>query len=90
MSKTFTLTIHCDTPAFHPENMPDELATQIEIMGILNGVRHECREQHVVDHGQATHEVDVLKHEADVLAAKAIACTGIETANIRSADLDAS
>ena len=39
MNKTFTLTIHCDTPAFHPENMPEELATQIEIMGILNGVR---------------------------------------------------
>lgn len=37
MSKTFTLTIHCDTPAFQPET--DELVTQIEIMGILNGVR---------------------------------------------------
>lgn len=39
MKKTFTLTIHCDTSAFHPENMPEELATQVEIMGILNGVR---------------------------------------------------
>ena len=39
MNKTFTLTIHCDTPAFHPENMPGELATQVEIVGILNGVR---------------------------------------------------
>ena len=39
MNKTFTLTIHCDTSAFHPENMPEELATQVEIMGILNGVR---------------------------------------------------
>ena len=34
MNKTFTLTIHCDTSAFHPENMPEELATQVEIMGI--------------------------------------------------------
>lgn len=39
MNKTFTLTIHCNTPAFHPENMSEELATQVEIMGILNGVR---------------------------------------------------
>ena len=39
MNKTFTLTIHCDTPAFHPEKTQEEFATQVEIMGILNGVR---------------------------------------------------
>lgn len=43
MNKTFTLTIHCDTPAFHPENMPEnmpeEFATQAEIMSILSDIR---------------------------------------------------
>lgn len=48
MNKTFTLTIHCDTPAFHPENMPEEFVTQAEIMSILSGVRQ------VVSYG-ATH-----------------------------------
>lgn len=39
MNKTFTLTIHCDTSAFHPEKAQEEFATQVEIVGILNGVR---------------------------------------------------
>lgn len=39
MNKTFTLTIHCDTPSFHPGNNTDEFTTQAEIMSILSGVR---------------------------------------------------
>ena len=39
MSKTFTLTIHCDTPAFHSGNNSDEFTAQAEIMSILSGVR---------------------------------------------------